>query len=699
MGWPLIVDATAAELHEVTVEPLGERCVGWCESVIPIGASGAVRAVSPSGVLVSFSGDCDSVLGEQCTFISNRPRKITVTSGERLVTVRTHGSGVVRVEAAGIVCPAESTCSGRAAALAELTAVAEPADPLMDLVLWNTPARCAGVTCTSSVDALFDVTFVPRVRVTLEGEGDTVAGALVNGASVVLPWEALVPRGTEVHILGVAGPDDVVVGFDGLDCAPARRVDECRVSPPHSVNGKVRVQRFYDWVLQLDGALGTDVVARDGGFLVAFKLSTPAGAGPLPSWLPLAVGGSAVAEIALDGGAGRVSASAAGRGLEPPEFIEVPDGRLLVAGPMRNVPIGMAPRSAIRWGTVDASVPERSRPEFALLEFDEAQFQPTSFAVVPASLPDSLVTVTTEGAAALGEGRFGLHFRDSSGTLLDGGYSQGSSGLGTFSGQWASQSYEPVPAFSASFATTSAGPAMLFVAGAPLPAASCAPTSSFRGMPYLARVSLGMACSRLVEAVAEPATVGRFYYGTPLLSNGDSLFFQTSTAFPPTERTELNLHSFDANLNRRWEIPVLPVETRPPAALEGLIPYRVLSSGQTLVGIWSASGGWARGFQSRDGLTVECPPSTGSRPYHVWITTHDSQTGRMTWGTCLAGMVNDVDRFRGLANTALAGQTLLMPLQASSSPPVTSSTSFGTHVLPVPGGLVSYLLALRLPIQ
>lgn len=310
------------------------------------------------------------------------------------------------MEAAGIACPSESTCTGRAAVGVPLEATAVPHDPLTDLVVWNAPSTCSGLACAALETNLFEVTFVPRVSLELVADGDGSGSALVNGAHVALPHSELVPVGDTVEVVGVPGPDDVVVGFEGLDCAPARRVEDCHVRVAGATFGAIRFGRFDDWLHGAGEATPTDIVARGAGFLVAFSYGANGTA-----WLPptTVLQGAAVVEVGLDGGLGRVSA-ASGRALAPPRFIQKADGGLIVAGPMSQSLAGPSPRSSIRWGAVDASVPDRPEREFAMLGFDEIRFEPVSFSYLPASYASSRVTVTTEGVGALPEGQLALHY-------------------------------------------------------------------------------------------------------------------------------------------------------------------------------------------------------------------------------------------------------------------------------------------------
>lgn len=694
LAWQLEVDAAAAGPLDVSVEPGGTSCDPVCRVWLPVGATARVVASSPSGVVPSFSGDCDAVDGGGCSVLGDRSRRVEVSAAGRSVTVTTHGAGSVRVDAAGLDCPADSRCAGVAALDVPIEAVAAPVDSATDLVTWTAPSGCSGLSCVASELAEFDVTFVHRARLTLTSAGDGSGSVSVNGASETLPYDALLPIDTDIAITGVPSVDDVLVGFDGLPCAAERLVDKCRFRLAGSTSGSVRFHRFFDWLIAAGpGATPRDVVARDGGFLVSLDYGS---AGPL--WLPAAASrASAVLEILGDGGIGRVTASE-NHALQATGLITTPDGGLLVAGSMYQRPSGMSPRASIVWASLDASVPDRSQPELALLEFDEARFEPSSFSYPASTYTDSRLTLPAQQVVDVGEGRGASPLLESGGTTDAGVQAAAQYSLASWSEQMNLQGLEPLPSTTSSLASTSMGPSMLFLARTALPAVSC--TATLDALPYLTRVSPTLACNGLVEAAASPALPGRVYAASPLLSHQDTLFFETVAESTTTGLTTPSLHRFDAALTRDWEVALLPVQRRPPQLDEKLKPARLLAYGNSLVALWGVTGNSVEALRSTDGLTVPCPESGAATTTHLLITTHDAQTGKMTWGICLPGAENAVDRFAGFESAALSSGTLLVPGQAftTSSTPLPTSVHFGSHALPVPM-TVGYLLAIRPPLE
>lgn len=692
LAWPLEVDAADAGSLDVAVEPEGSRCDAVCRVWIPVGASAQVVASSATGVVPAFSGDCDAIDGGSCAVLGDRSRRVQIVAAGRSVTVRTHGPGSVRVDAADLDCPADSSCTGLAALDVPIEAVAAPVDSSTDLVTWTAPTGCAGLKCVASELADFDVTFVHRVRLMLTSAGDGSGSVSVNGASEALPYDALLPIDADIAITGVPSVDDVVVGFDALPCTAERQVDECHFQLAATTSGSVRFHRFFDWLIAAGpGATPGDVVARDGGFLLSLDYGSAG-----PAWLPAAGSrASAVVEVLGDGGIGRATASN-NHALQATSLITAPDGGLLVAGSMYQRPIGPSPRASIAWASLDASVPDRSQPEFAVLEFDEARFEPTRFSYPASTYADSRVTLPAHDVVGVGEGLGASPLIESGGTTDAGVQAAAQYSLASWSEQMNLQGLEPLPSTTSSLASTSMGPSMLFLARTALPAVSC--TATLDALPYLTRVSPTLACNGLVEA--SPALPGRVYAASPLLSHRDTLFFETVAESTTTGLTTPSLHRFDAALTRDWEVALLPVQRRPPQPDEKLEPARLLAEGNSLVALWAVRGNSVAAIRSADGLTVSCPESGDTTTTHLLITTHDAQTGKMRWGICLPGAENAVDRFGGFESSALSSGTVLVPGQAftTSSTPVPTSIHFGSHPLPVPT-TVGYLLAIRPPLE
>lgn len=689
-AWPLTLDALGAGDLEVRVEPLDAGCDALCELWLPAGSRGSVVTASPLGSRAAFSGDCDEISAQRCSFLVDRPRSIVVARGSRLVTVRTHGPGRLTVESAGIHCGPDSTCTGWAPAQGLVEALATPANPATDLIEWASPSTCAGPSCTAADELTFEVTFIPRAVLSVTSIGDGFGGAKLDGATIQLPYQALFRLGTELALTAVPAPDDVMTEFVGVPCEVPRRIDECRFTLTADTAVQLRFTHFFEWIA--GGWSNTqlqplDLLPTDGGVLLAAYYQVAS------SWLPPSAvnGGSAVIELDLDAGVRRWSASE-GHGLVPVRFLRAPDGGVWLGGPLTNRP-GASPRSSVEWGDVDASVPDRDGQDFGLLDFDLARFTPVRFRAVPARLVDSDVTVASSLIGTLGEQAL-LPIVESAGRTDGGTWSPATTWLGYWTHDLVLQSALAIPVAggNVSLADTRGGPAMLFQSDTNSAGATC--TASEHAKAYLARISSSMACVAPTPIRVRPLHDGGVEGVGSLEPFEGGAAFQTTLS----ERGRLvtaDVHAVDENLVPRWQSALRPIAAIPGSF--SFMPVRLLTAGGWLFSVWSYSGSTVEGFESSEGLTIPCATGTASTP-HLLIVRHAGSTGRIDWGLCLRGDHDGVERFSGLTSATLVDGRLLVAA-AAAAPAAGRQLSFGTKRLSLLPSVTYYLLAVTPPLE
>lgn len=687
-AWPFHLDASRAAGLDVRVEPLGVQCASRCDMLVPVGPASVV-ATSSTGTPAVFSGECERIVSGRCEFESDRERHVTVTSNGVLVELNVVGPGRVSISTASVACGPDAQCSALVPTDSVVEATATPLDPNATVV-WNDPG-CAGLTCTkiASSRIRFAVTFIPRVRFSLQATGTGVGAVQFNGATIALPFVSFLEPGTRVTLRAQPSPDDVVAAFRGLPCETPRTVDTCSFTLAGATDGAVAFHRFIQWVVGTGPTVEiSDVAARDAGLVIAVGYN---GFVALPAWLPAnPVGlGSAVAEVGADGGIGRVSA-ASGVGLRAPRFVTTPSAKLWVAGLLfRNAP-GM-PRTRVEWGSVDASVPDRAGDDVAFLDFDEAAFSPLQVVFSSATRADANADVGRGNCVAVGEDCV-LGYSEQGGAL-DGGIPAPSSvSLGRWSNTWQRLSLDPV-ATDADFslASDARGALMLFRSNPSVPAGTCQP-STYRAAT-IARLTTTGTCSS-TQAVGSGSSVALSQLVT---SSRGSVFAEASTSPRQGQRSWYALQSVDATFTTQWAQPIDTQEVSPTTPYE-LAPIRIDVSQRGIIALWAYRGSGAAAFQS-NGLVIPCALSGVAPPTaQLVVTRHSADTGGLEWGVCLPAVDNGVRRFN--FNTGVRGAPLLdgVAIATSAFPPSSAPTSFriGTRSVAV-SGVTHYLLFLTPP--
>lgn len=125
-GWPVFVEADG--VVNARLLPSLQDCTTGCFAILPVATTSTLEAHARPGHRVTFSGDCDAVEPERCSFVADKERRVFIGEEPDLVrlSVAVSGNGRVTSNPASIDCPGQCVAEFPRGTTVSLSAQAAP---------------------------------------------------------------------------------------------------------------------------------------------------------------------------------------------------------------------------------------------------------------------------------------------------------------------------------------------------------------------------------------------------------------------------------------------------------------------------------------------------------------------------------------------------------------------------------------------